>query len=397
LDDGQSDPDRALMNATAFATGTVIGPTQGLGLTVPTRDGDSIVFTLSDGTGTPDVSDVYRLSGVNDILAGNTLPPTQLTDPRIVEIRASATTNFVSVPSFSFDGSLVFTSEDYNNLFESNDFFNSLALGDWDINYSNSDGTGFVRLVSADAQGTSIPFPTGNRIHYVTIPVGETAAHIFATTLVADNDIDAESDPLPEGGTTAIIDGNVEPLPFVLTDSAVQANGDVVVADASGTTVDLPQDQVINFPDGSGATTITILTPIDPVAPIELPDPQTAIPVIRDFGPEGTQFFPPITITITYTDAEIARIEDESAMIPYLYNAGTLTFEPLDSQFLPSVVVDTVNNTLSFETDHFSVYGIGGGSIVVAPIRAWAVAGLCATMALTFAWALRTRRRRSRA
>ena len=392
LDDGQGDPNRPLLNATAFDTGTVIGPTQGLGLTIPTRDGDSIVFVLSDGTGTPDIADVYRLTGVNDILAGNTLPPTQLTDPRVAEIRASATPNFVSVPSFSFDGSLVFTSEDYNNVFETNDFFNTLALGDWDINYSNSDGSGFVRLVSADAQGTALPFPTGNRIHYVTIPTGETVAHIFVTTLVADSDIDAETDPLPEGGTTAVIDGNVEPLPFVLTDSAVQATGDVIVADASGTTVDLPEDQVINFPDGSGATSITILTPIDPVAPIELPDPQTAIPVIRDFGPEGTQFFPPITITIAYTDAEIARIEDESTMIPYLYNSGTQTFEPLDAQFLPSVVVDTVNNTLSFQTDHFSVYGIGGGAIVAVPLRPWMTALLGAAMALLLTWATRQRR-----
>ncbi len=392
LEDGQGDSNRSIRAITNFT----IGPNEGLGFVVPTRDGDSIVFTLSNGTGTPDISDVYRLSGVNDIIAGNTAPPTLFTDPRVAEIRASATGNFVSVPSFSFDGSLVFTSEDYNNVFESNDFFNTLALGDWDINYSNSDGTGFVRLVSADAQGTTIPFPTGNRIHYVTVPSGETAAHIFATTLVAANDIDAETDPLPEGGTTAVIDGNVEPLPFVLTDSAIQTTADVTVADASGTTVVLPEDQVINFPDGSGATSITIVTPIDPVAPVALPDPQIAIPVIRDFGPEGTQFFPPITITITYTDGEIALIEDESAMIPYLYNAGTSMFEPVEAQFLPSVVVDTVNNTLSFQTDHFSVYGMGGASIVTVPLRPWAAALLSAALALLLAWSARPSRRRGR-
>ncbi len=353
------------------------------------RDGTKVAFMLWDSSGAPDVSDIYLLKNVDSILAAPKIPstdisslaPTSLADPNVVEIFTSESNNFAGSPSLSHDGNLVFFNQDMNNLFDYEDFVATFAAGDWDIMIGQADGSGNVRFPSVGHQAVVKPFPTGTRLTYVKAVGGPLNFHVYATTLTASTDIDAESDPLPDGGTSAVINGNSEPLPFTLGDSAVQVSAPTNVEDASGTIVEFPTDQVINFPDGSSATGITITTPIDPVAPIELPDPATQIPVIRTFGPAGTQFHPPISITISYSDAEVSGIFDETQMIPYLYNTTTQEFEPLDEPFLSTVVVDPVANTLTFQTDHFSTYGIGF-SATIAPQRPWAVWALAVMLGM---------------
>lgn len=374
LSNGQLDTGRTTKTLTNFT----LNPTEDLVLPTISRDGNELLLTVNDPSVIPDIANVYRLTGVNDILNDVTLPPTSLGDPRIVEIRASATPNWVGVPQFSFDGTLAFTSEDHNNQFDIQDFFATLALADWGLNISNSDGTGFVSLNQAGSQGNLIPFPTGNRLTYVEVMAAISDIHAYATTLIVESNIDTETDPIPGDGTNdTIVNGNPVTVPFILTDSVVATTVDVTIEDASGTVVELPADQVINFPDGTITPEITIFTPVDPVAPIELPDPEISIPVIRTFGPAGTEFFPPITVTITYTDAEVANLENEADMVPYLFNQGTGEFEPLcgpaETACLTAIVVDTVNNTLTFQIDHFSTYGVGGKGVPVLPQRPWAI------------------------
>jgi hypothetical protein len=388
LPNGNADLGRDPVQITNFGFTTPSGLAP-LNLPWISNQGDAVTFVLADTSGVPDIFNVYMFENLAAILAAAPIPSTNISSlaPNdlgdLVDIRASDTVNPVSTPAFSQDGSLVFFCEDFNNVFDFENFFASAAAGQWDIGLAQRDGTGDVIFTATDNQSILTPFPTGNRLAYGRAVSGPVDYHIFITTLIAENDIDAESDPLPDGGTTAVINGNSEPLPFVLTDSAVQATTDVTVGDASGTVIELPTDQVINFPDGSGATGITIFTPIDPVTEVSLPNPQTAIPVLREFGPDGTQFYPPIAITITYTDAEVASISDESQMIPYLYDSGTQTFEPLcdegDTACLAGITVDTVNNTLTFQTDHFSTYGLGGPK-AAAPQRPWAI--LVTTIAL---------------
>ncbi len=224
---------------------------------------------------------------------------------------------------------------------------------------------GAIIVGNIDGSGTPIKlFDPTDGLQY---PIG-IALHLYEGG--AQTNIEADTDPLPEGATTADFGSGPVPLPFTLTDSAVQVPGgspDIVVTTTTGTTVTLPEYQVINFPNGSGLKEIQISTPLDPVEFSQLPDLETAILVRRVFGPTGTQFEPPVTITITYTDLEIASVLDESMMIPYLLNPTTHEYEPLDAMFLPSVVIDTVNNTLTFQTDHFSTYSIGGPRAV--PLR----------------------------
>lgn len=353
-------------------------------------DGSAVAFNVWEAGTSPDTFDIYVLINIDDILNAPKLPdgvtsslaPTSLTDPNIIDFRATATANPAVAPNFSQDGSLIFFSEDHNNVLETSTLYESIRAGDWDIHYANPDGTGHVRLQLPDNQGNVIPFPSGSRLTFIRGPVGSPEAHAYAATLVANAGIDSESTSLPEGETEATIGGNPVTLPFTLTDSAVQTTSPVTVSDASGTAIELPVDQVINFPDGTASPAISIFTPINPVASYELPDPATQIPVIRTFGPAGTQFYPPITITISYLQREVNGIFDETQMIPYLYNTTTQQFEPLEEPFLSTVVVDPDANTLTFQTDHFSTYGIGF-TAVVTPQRPWAVYGLGLILAIS--------------
>ncbi len=366
------------------------------------NDGTAVAFNVWEPATTPDTFDIYVLEDIESILSAPKIPgtdfsslaPTSLSDLRIVDFRASESSHPALIPNFSQDGTLVFYSEDYNDALETTNLYQSIADGDWDILVANRDGTGDVRFNLAQNQGTVVPFPTGSRMTYVQGSAGSPNMHILATTLVATSNIETDTTQLPQGGTTAVIGGNIVTLSFTLTDSAVQVTAPMTLGDASGTTIELPSDQVINFPSGTTMPEISIFTPIDPVGNHQLPDFATQIPVIRTFGPPGTQFAPPISITITYSDAEVANIQDESGMIPYLYNVGTQKFEPLDAQFLGSVVVDVDANTLTFQTDHFSTYGIGF-SVVIAPQRPWALYALAGALGITALWLLIRRRRRA--
>jgi hypothetical protein len=139
-----------------------------------------------------------------------------------------------------------------------------------------------------------------------------------------------------------------------------QGNNDILTttdqtaSDASGTVVEVPSGTTIDYP-ASEPQTIQISTPIDPATEPELPAGVEAIPVIREFGPDGTQFSPPITVTISYTDAEVAGL-DEANLRVVLFNEVSGMY---DIEITTIVDRDLVNNTISFTVDSFSKYGLG--------------------------------------
>jgi hypothetical protein len=403
LPNGDADPARDPVIVTNFGLVRPVGNGRFF-FSYVSSQGDAVAFNVQDSPSSPDISDVYLLENFDAIVTAPKIPstdisslaPTSFSDPNVVDIRASDSSNPAYPSGMSQDGTLVFYEEDYTNLFDAN--VNFFALGPvFNINLARRDGTGDVRFTSASNQAILTAFPSGNRLTYAQSVSGPQNSHIFATTLVAANDIGAVTSTLPPGGTTAIIGGQTVLLPFTLSDSAVQATTAAGVVDAAGTTIALPADQVINFPDGTPTQQITVFTPVFPVTNIQLPDPNISIPVIRDFGPLGTQFYPPITITITYTDAEVSNLANESSMIPYLFNAGTQQYEPIAAQFLPSVVVNTVNNTVSFQTDHFSIYGIGGPKAPSVPQRPWTWVVLAASLMCAAGLLLAARKRIAKA
>ena len=77
--------------------------------------------------------------------------------------------------------------------------------------------------------------------------------------------------------------------------------------------------------------------------------------LVYTFGPEGTTFSEPVTITIKYDDAGI----DESTIDIYFFNTTTLVWEA------QSAVCDTVLNECILTVDHFSPFIVGGTLVSV--------------------------------
>jgi hypothetical protein len=219
---------------------------------------------------------------------------------------------------------------------------------------SLSDGSGpDIRIQRPGNQVAPVAFPGGVRLLYVSDVGGVT--HLYVTTLEVASAMPQDAQSLPQGGTTAEIGGQPVSLPFTLTENAVQTITPLLVPDASGTSITLPAQQVVNFPAGAPQQ-IQISTPINPVLDPELPPEIDAIPVVREFGPEGTQFYPPIRVTISYTDAEVAGM-DESHLRVFMFNPATGVY---DVEVSTGLVRDLVHNTITFPVEHFSKYGLAG-------------------------------------
>lgn len=287
------------------------------------------------GVGGADFGDVYVVTGLQDILSNATSPPTTLGDPRVIQIRTSESVNYATSPDLSQDGSLTIYCEDFNNQFHDDDFFGSLALANFDVMVSNADGSGSdYRIVASGNQAVPMSSQGGTRITYISTIADPLDFHLFMTTLEVHTAVSGDSVGPPANND-------------MLTTNAQEAH------DGSGTAIEVPSGTTFDFPTGVSQE-IVMSTPIDLVDTPQLPPSVNAIPVVREFGPQGTQFSPPIAITIAYTDAEIEGL-DEATLEVYLYNPSTGIFDT------PVAVTarDLPNNTISFETYHFSTFGVG--------------------------------------
>ncbi|GMV92945.1 MAG: hypothetical protein AMXMBFR82_27230 [Candidatus Hydrogenedentota bacterium] len=308
-------------------------------------DGTAVTFADYHSSPTPgigDQSDVYILTNLQDILTApyqgatqySSLAPVALDDDFLIDIRSGITPKGSFAPFFSTDETLVFYSEDWNRVFRDDDFFASLAASDFDIMIARAHGfEPEIRLTAPGNQAVAVPTPGGTRLTYIKDVAGVT--HLMITTLEVSKRV---------GGSVV----------------GAPANNDISVfqdqqfSDASGTSVAIDAGTMIDFPVGEPQE-IQITTPIDPAQPAELPAGVSAIPVVREFGPEGTQFSSPITVTVSYTDGQVAGL-DEANLEVFQYNSGTGVF---DIPVTTIVARDLVNNTISFTVDHFSLYGIG--------------------------------------
>jgi hypothetical protein len=337
LPDGSGDPSREPVQVTDFPPDT-INPDW------PCISPDGTTLTFADyhgfaGPEGPDAADVYVLKNIPQILAAplkpgtniSSLAPTSASDSNVVAIMTSESSLFAHIPTFSQDKSLVIYAQDYNNIFQNSRFFSTFPYSDMDIMISNSDGSGGdYRLEQPGNQGFPSSTAGGIRIVFVSAaPSG--AMHLFMSSIEVVTQVAGTSLPNNDVVTTA---------PQEATDG-------------SGTTVTVPADTTIDFPDGAPQE-IQVLTPVNPVEPVQLPPDVVAIPVLRDFGPDGTQFNPAITVTISYTDAEVEGL-DENALRVFRFNPATQLY---DDEVTTGIVRDTVNNRISFSVDHFSTYGL---------------------------------------
>ncbi|MBI4052111.1 MAG: T9SS type A sorting domain-containing protein, partial [Elusimicrobia bacterium] len=81
-----------------------------------------------------------------------------------------------------------------------------------------------------------------------------------------------------------------------------------------------------------------------------------------EYGPSGTVFEKPVTITLTYDPNALPQsLRDEDLKIHY-WNPLKMDWEPLESR------VDTLSRTVSAQTTHFSIYTILGSLIESAAV-----------------------------
>jgi hypothetical protein len=166
--------------------------------------------------------------------------------------------------------------------------------------------------------------------------------HLYVTTLEVATELPGE----PQG------------------DDAVLTTTEQQASDASGTNVVIPENVTVQFPAGEPHE-IQITTPIDPAVEEQLPEDVDAVPVIREFGPAGTTFTEPITITISYTDAEVAGYIEAELRV-FRYNPGSGKF---DDEITTITAQDTDHNTISFTVMHFSVFGLGASPPPQVPLH----------------------------
>ena len=339
LANGQADLSREPVLLTALGL-------QNLDFDWPVLDGgmDSLLMLYQPKEGWPyawEPGDVLEITDLQAILGAPKVPGTDfssaavesLSDPRIVGIETGL--NFGVPSGYSSDGSLAFYCEDLNQQFiGGGQFFTTLPLCDFDLMIANADGSGTpAQLAEAGNQVVPVPTPGGVRLVFMREVGG--VAHLFVSTLEVATEVS----------------GTVEGDP---ADNDIRTDAEQEATDASGTTVVVQEDVVVDFPVGEDQE-IQITTPIDPATEPQLPEDVDAIPVIREFGPSGTTFSTPITVTITYTDAQVAGLDEPNLRV-FQYNEVSTKY---DLEVMTITNRDLVNNTISFTVDHFSVFGLG--------------------------------------
>jgi len=187
--------------------------------------------------------------------------------------------------------------------------------------------------------------------------------------------------------------------------AAATARQTVSVA-AEDTSID---NTVVELPPGALPRDCSIH--IGPVTnPPALPRGTRKIGPVIEFGPAGMTFNLPVILKLPYTAADLnqARVVDPVELTVYWYDTSLLAWVPVET-----LDIDSVNQLISIETDHFSMYTIGadvadasggGGSgtcFIAAARRAetvffignWSDISICGLLALVgFLWLGRRRR-----
>lgn len=125
----------------------------------------------------------------------------------------------------------------------------------------------------------------------------------------------------------------------------------VVVDPATGGTVATPDGSVsVTIPPGATASPLGVTTDavvIDNTVPANKNVAGNAV----DFGPEGTQFSVPVTITMQYDPARTPPLFSQAAL-----RLGTLVNGTWVK--VPGSTVDPTTHTVTGQTSHFSTYGV---------------------------------------
>jgi hypothetical protein len=116
-------------------------------------------------------------------------------------------------------------------------------------------------------------------------------------------------------------------------------------------TLDIPSGAILKTGAGQPLNSITLTTPFPPPSP----PPQYAIVLSKEFGPSGATFNPPITLTLTYTEASLPAGAIEPALVIALWDGAKWILLP--------TAVNTETNTLTAPVSQFTTFAL------LAPIQ----------------------------
>ena len=134
-----------------------------------------------------------------------------------------------------------------------------------------------------------------------------------------------------------------------------------------------PVEALVSIPPGAleGEVEITI----DAFNSNDLPDPppgQYLLSRAFDFGPEGQMFSRPVTLAFTYSQNEVARLDENSLTVLLLVDGDWEPQPDCENRVFTDpdsceAGRDPVGNSISIVTRHFSTYGIAGSPSTATP------------------------------
>jgi hypothetical protein len=279
--------------------------------------GSKILFVAAEDLDF-DKADVYILYDVEDIIDGLAEPPRSLEDPRIKRVAPSRN---VQLPgSFSYDESLVFFQEDVNGAWEA--LTPALMLYcDFDMFYADARPDAPSSFTQIHLSGNQMFFqlsPESNRLVYSYYSHPNYELRLISFDIEADMDMDL-------GG---------------------------VLIDNSGTNLIVPPGALEeNFK-------VKISTPFMIEEEAELMPGETPLFAMRLLDAQGLDnpaFIEPMTLTIRYTDEEVAGL-DEGMLEIYYYDES----DPEHPVWVPlGGSADPEHNEITIEINHFSKFCVG--------------------------------------
>jgi hypothetical protein len=269
----------------------------------------------------------YILYGVEDILDGFSDPPQSLGDPRVRWV--APTDNFQIRGGFSYDESLAFFQEDVNQAFDVRTP-TRLNNSDFDLLYTSALPEQESEIVQIHVAGSQLflrPSPEGNRLAYSNYVEERERGHsaVKGELRVVSFDIEAEVDAELGG--------------FLM--------------DNSGSNLIVPPGTLEeNF-------SIMITTPFAIGEEVELTEGDNTYFSMRLLDAQGLEkplFVEPMTLTIRYTDDEVAGLDEDMLQV-YYYDES----DPANPVWIPmGGTVDPDYNEITVEIQHFSKYAVGG-------------------------------------
>ena len=318
--------------ATGFPDGIFLGTPR------LSPDGDKCVFQviISDTE-----SDIYVLEGILDILASgqsvdgifDTAVTDPLTDPRIIDLRASDTTDFATAAFFDFSGELVIFTEDVASNFDLSDVLGTLGPPtNFDTFVTNADG-------SSTTDGGGVLNGDARQLETV-VSDSLTGGTLDGRVLIQ-----------------AAVGGKLEIFiaPVTTSESIVAVTGGDI-SDLAGTHITVPPDALALDGDLS-VSTPTDLDFLEGAADLN-DDP---IIGFREFGPPDAAFDVPVTIEIPFTEDQLLALDPGETLD--IVVVDPITGEPIVGFDVFNVDFDLGNMVISFDVDGFDVSGaVRGGS-----------------------------------